>query len=114
MSYQRRNGSVPPFVRALIAAALVAAGAAILLQNPAGAATPPLSCPSADCATVMVGSAGPEGLPVVSVRELSDIQRRSRLRRCCARYYQGLPLKGYLCSPAYVQEAFRRGICTRR
>lgn len=114
MSYQRRNGSIPPYVRALIAAAMVAAGAAILLQTPAGAATPPISCPSAGCGLMTGGSPDPEPMRLAGVRDLSDIQRRSRLRRCCARYYQGLPLKGFLCSPAYVQEAFKRGICTRR
>jgi len=43
--------------------------------------------------------------------ELSDSQRRSRIKRCCRRVEAGYPPKGYLCSYVEVRRAYREGIC---
>ena len=41
-----------------------------------------------------------------------DRRRRDGIRRCCAKYRAGLPLRGQFCSFPIVIQAFESGQCT--
>ena len=95
--------------------ALAAVAAAALLAVPDTATARALSTcgPLQSCVLPGQPETGPERAIRLADRDAGrDRRRRDGIRRCCAKYRAGLPLRGQFCSIQIVVRAFETGQCT--
>ena len=96
---------------ALVAAVLMIASG---MLSPSSASTRGPVCVGSICLPGADDTATSPWLKRISDNDAARERfRRERIRRCCARYEAGLPLRGQYCSYQIVVQSYERYLCTR-